>query len=154
MRDTSKLKRVFNLLEVLAVRVFPCLKRRSALSPDICAADVATEDRRPQPCSRPFGLSQDGSPFNLGVDYDCALKKALSFEAVRLASKERVQERPHLERISQRFGEQNEMVEVTKISGKNQILQRTGDQILKRFAQDRVQQRLVEQRFVPQMMEQ
>ena len=38
---------------------------------------------------------------------------------------------------------------MTKLSSKDQILQRTGDQILKGFAQDRVQQRLV----VPEMIE-
>ena len=70
-------------------------------------------------------------------------------EAERLASQERVQQRPHPERCSARFGEQNEFVEVTKNSSKNQILQRIGDQILKGFAQDRVQQLLVEQSFVP-----
>ena len=53
------------------------------------------------------------------------LKKALSFEAVTLASLEQVQQRPHPER---RFGEQREMFEVTKISSKDRILQRTGDQ--------------------------
>ena len=66
------------------------------------------------------------------------LKKALSFEAVRLASHERVQQRLLPERSSESFGEQNEIVE------ENQNLQRTRDQILKDFAQDRVQQGLVE----------
>ena len=65
-----------------------------------------------------------------------------------------MQQRPHPERVSERFGEQNEIVEVTMISSKNQILQRTGDQILQGFAQDSVQQRLVEQSFAPQTMEQ
>ena len=97
------------------------------------------------------------------------LKEALSFravelalqgqcerdgEVVRLASQERVHQRPPPERSSERFGEQNETVEVTEISSKNQIFQRTGDEILKDFAQDRVQQRLDEQSFVPQKMEQ
>ena len=52
------------------------------------------------------------------------LKKALSFKAVRLASLERVQQRPYPEC---RFGEQREMFEVTKISCKDRILKRTGD---------------------------
>ena len=62
------------------------------------------------------------------------LKKALSFraaelalqeqcepggEVVRLASLERVQQRPHPER---RFGDQHEMFQVTKISSKDRIL--------------------------------
>ena len=51
------------------------------------------------------------------------LKKALSFDAVRLASLERVQQRPHPVR---RFGEQREMFELTKISSKDRILLRTG----------------------------
>ena len=51
------------------------------------------------------------------------LKKALSLEAARLPSHERVQQRPPLEC---RFGEQNDLVEVTKISSKDPILQRTG----------------------------
>ena len=91
------------------------------------------------------------------------LKKALSFRAVELAlqgqcerdgevvwlaSEERVQQRLHPERSSERFGEQHDIFEVTKISSKDQILQRTGDQILKGFPQDRVQQRLV----VPETM--
>ena len=50
---------------------------------------------------------------------------------------------------SERFGEQHEIFEVTKISGKDQILQCFGDQIPKCFAQDRAQQRLV----VPDMIE-
>ena len=53
------------------------------------------------------------------------VEKALSFEAVRLASQERVQQRPHPER---RFGEQHETFEVTKISSEDRTLQRTGDQ--------------------------
>ena len=65
-----------------------------------------------------------------------------------------MQQRPHPQRSSERFGEQNEIVEVTEISSENQILQRTGDQILKGFVRDRVQQRLDEQSFVPQMVEQ
>ena len=46
------------------------------------------------------------------------------------------------------------IVEVTKISSKDQTLQRTGDQILEGFAQDRLQQRLFEQNIVPEMIEQ
>ena len=81
------------------------------------------------------------------------LKKALSFrvvelalrddEAVRSVSQARGQER--LLRSSERFLEQSEVFEVTKISSKDRILQRTGDQILEGFAQDRVQQRFVEE---------
>ena len=52
------------------------------------------------------------------------LKKPLSFEAMRLFPLERVQQRLHPER---RFGEQREMFEVTKISSKDRILQRTGE---------------------------
>ena len=76
-----------------------------------------------------------------------SLKKALSFEAVRLPSLERVQQRPHPER---RLGEQHEMLEVTKISSEDRTLQRTGDQTLEGFTQDRVQQPLV----VPETVEQ
>ena len=43
---------------------------------------------------------------------------------------------------------------MTKISSKDQTWQRTGDQILQGFAQDRVQQRFVEQNIVLEMMEQ
>ena len=39
---------------------------------------------------------------------------------------------------------QSGVSEVTKISSKDQTLQRTGDHILEGFSQDRVQQRLVE----------
>ena len=74
-------------------------------------------------------------------------------EMVRLASQERVQLRPHPERSSGRLGEQHEIFEVTKISSKDQILQRTGGQILKGFARDRGQQCLVEQSTVPEMTE-
>ena len=61
-----------------------------------------------------------------------------------------MQQRPHPERSSERFGEQHEIFEGTKISSTDQILQCSGDQILKGFAQDRAQQRLV----VPEMIEQ
>ena len=54
-------------------------------------------------------------------------KKALSLEAVMLASQKRVQQRSRLE---PRFGEQHEIFGVTKISSEDRILQRTGDQTL------------------------
>ena len=97
------------------------------------------------------------------------LKKALSFrtgelalqvqcerdvEVVRLASLEREQQRPHPERILERICDQSGVIEVTKISSKDQTLQRTGDQILEGFAQDRLQQRSFEQNIVPEMIEQ
>ena len=101
------------------------------------------------------------------------MKKALSFraveltpqgqcerdgEVVRLASQERVHATANSPsspvRSSERFGEQDEIVEMAKFSGRNQILQCTGDQILTGFAEDRVQQLWVEQCLVPQMMEQ
>ena len=75
------------------------------------------------------------------------LKKGLSFEAVRLASQELVQQRPRPER---RFGGQHEMFEVTKISSEDRILQRTGDQTFEGCTQDRVQQPIV----VPEVVEQ
>ena len=40
------------------------------------------------------------------------------------------EQRPPLERSSERFREQNELVEVTQISSKEQILQRTEDRTL------------------------
>ena len=73
---------------------------------------------------------------------------------VRLASLEREQQRPHPERILERICDQSGVIEVTKISSKDQTLQRTGDQILEGFAQDRLQQRLFEQNVVPEMIEQ
>ena len=73
---------------------------------------------------------------------------------VRLASLEREQQRPHSERILERICDQSGVVEVTKISSKDQTLRRTGDQILEGFAQDRLQQRSFEQNIVPEMIEQ
>ena len=64
---------------------------------------------------------------------------------VRLASLERVQQRPHLERRRD--------VEVTTISSKDRILQRTRDQALEGFAQDSVLQRLVVPEMVGQVEE-
>ena len=51
------------------------------------------------------------------------VKKALSFEAVRLAS-----HGPFRSAVLKGFVEQNEIVDVTKISSEDGILQRTGDQ--------------------------
>ena len=47
-------------------------------------------------------------------------------EMVRSASQEREQQRRFLERSSERLCEQSEVFEVTKISSKDQILQRSG----------------------------
>ena len=43
---------------------------------------------------------------------------------------------------------------MTKISSKDQTLQRPGDQVLEGFDQDRLQQRSFEQNIVPEMIEQ
>ena len=82
------------------------------------------------------------------------LKKALSLrvvkfalrvdEAVRSISQAQGQQRPLPERSSERFSGYSEVFEESKISSKDQILQRTGGQILEGFVQDRVHQLLVE----------
>ena len=65
----------------------------------------------------------------------------------------REQLRPQPERILERICDQSGVIEVTKISSKDQTLQRPGDQILEGFAQDRLQQRSFEQNIVPEMIE-
>ena len=78
------------------------------------------------------------------------LKKALSFEGCEVGLTGTSATATPQERSFESFVEQNE----PKISSKDQNLQRPGDEFLKDFAQDRVQQRLLERSSEPQMVEQ
>ena len=77
-------------------------------------------------------------------------EKEVSSEDQEMASAASIEKSIATER---RFGEEHEMFQVTKISSGDRILQRTGDQTLEGFTQDREQQLLVVLELVEQLEE-